>query len=393
MAVFRFRAGLIGLAAAIMLGPAPSLAEEETFTQRLRFYGHFTPTVLGVNDGVTTDFWAVDNSSSGGRLGGWYTGQLGDHTLKANVEISLGLRQSAGISQLYVPPLIDIDSQTLRKAEAILETERWGKFSVGQGSMGSDTVAESDLSGTGLANYVGIADTSGGFFFRTAAGTLSNVRIQDVFPTYDGGRSVRVRWDSPEIKFGRWGFLKFVGSIGKEQFERGVTLNDALGDFGLFYRNSVGQFALAGSAGMSLAQDQSGNKAPQIAGSFSLYHAPTGLNATMAAGSKESSGQYTYWKLGIRRNWFELGRTSVSVDIFQSVDTAMAGSRGRSYGIGVVQNVKKGNFDVFLGFRRHEYTGPSLVQHRDITSVMFGVKWVFRRLENRRTIFEGLWEG
>ena len=371
----------------------PVLADEDNERpQRLRFYGHFTPTVLSVHDGVDRHTFAADNSNSGGRLGFWFENPWGDSIFRANVEIALGVRPSASVSQIYEPPLIDFQGQSLRKAEAILETQRWGKFSIGQGSMGSDGVAESDLSGTGLASYVGISDTAGGFLFRTQAGTLSTVTIKDAFPTFDGGRSQRLRWDSPEIKFGVLGSLRFAGSVGREDISRNVTFNDALQDLGLFYRNSIGQFAVAGSVGLSIADLASGGTTPQIAGSFSVLHHPTGLNATFATGSRDAGGEYGYIKLGIKRDFFGIGNSAFAVDFYESVDTVQSGSRAESFGVGLVQTVNRINTDVFIGYRKHKYWGTGAAAYRDIDSVMFGLRWQFRRLEQHRSVFEGLWD-
>ncbi len=369
-----------------------ALWAEEDRPRHFRFYGHFSPTILGVDDGVDTYGNAADNSNSGGRIGLWFTNPVGQNTLKFNLEVGLGVRQSASINQIYEPPLIDFDSQTLRKAEVIYETPRWGTFSIGQGNMGSDGVAESDLSGTGLASYVGIADTAGGFLFRTKAGTLSSVSIRQAFPTFDGGRSQRIRWDSPEIKFGVLGSLRFAGSIGQEDIDRNVALNEALQDMGLFYRNSVGQFALAGSAGLSAVDDPLAGTVPQVAGSFSLLHHPTGINGTVAAGSRDGAGEYAYFKLGVKRDFFGIGNSAFALDLYESFDTVGAGSRAESVGFGLVQTVDRWNTDFFVGFRKHRYWDSGAVRYRDVDSIMFGVRWQFRRLEQHRSVFEGLWE-
>lgn len=380
------------VAALGLFGASESLHAEDDDRQIFRFYGHFSPTLIYVNDGVGGQANLADNSNSGGRFGVWFDNLSQDRIIKANLEFSLGVRPSASISQLYTPPLFDWQAQSIRKAEVIYETQRFGSFSLGQGSMGSDGVTESDLSGTGLANYVGIRDIAGGFFFRTAAGTLSTITIKDAFPTFDGGRSVRLRWDSPEIKFGILGSLKFVGSIGQEDVDKNVTFNDALQDMGLFYRNSIGQFAMAGSAGVSIAEVPNLGQSPQFAGSFSILHHPTGLNATFAGGHRDAGGSYGYFKLGVRRDFFGIGESAFAVDYYEGQSTISAGTYSRSIGLGLVQNVEKLNLDFFLGFRRHRYSGTGFVDHRDIDSAMFGVRWKFRRLEKHRSIFEGLWQ-
>lgn len=383
---------VLAAAFGVVCASPEALAEEPE--QRFRFYGHFSPMILTADDGVSRATNLADSSSSGGRVGVRFAQALdGQTTLKGNFEVSLGLRQSAAISQLYTPAMFDWSSHSVRKAEAIIESERWGRLSLGQGSMGSDGVAETDLSGTSLANYVGISDIAGGYFFRTASGTLSSVRITDVFPTFDGGRSVRLRWDSPEIRFGVLGGLRFAVSIGKEDFQRNVTLNDALQDAGLFYRNQIGNVTLAGSFGVSNVDDGTGGTAGQAAGSFSLLHGPSGLNATFATGSRDGFGHYGYMKLGVRRDYFGIGDTAFSVDYYESFDTAATGGRGQSYGIGVVQTLDKQDLELFLGYRLHSYLGGGLVKHRDIKTVSFGLRWKFRKLQQHRSILEELWQG
>jgi hypothetical protein len=376
--------------ALLTLWDSPIHAQESDANRSFRFYGHISPTLLSVDDGVSHYSNLVDNANSGGRVGFWYQKGQGDNTFKINGEISLGMRTSASLSQLYTPPLFEAKSQSIRKFEAILDTQRYGTFSIGQGSMGSDGVTESDLSGTTLASYVGISEVAGSYVFRTAAGGFSTVRIQGAFPTFDGGRSQRVRYDSPEINFSRLGYLKFAASIGAESTDRNVTVNDALSDAGLYYRNQLSNFAMAGSVRVSIA-DVSGDEAPQIAGSFSVLHEPSGINLTLASGSRDQGGTYTFIKAGLRGNWFSAGDTAVSLDWYQSINTVNAGSDAQSFGIGVLQHLSRQNVDVFLGIRAYKYDGGGVVQFQKMTSAIIGVRWVFRRLE-KRTIFEDLWQ-
>ncbi|TKZ20857.1 porin [Shimia litoralis] len=375
--------------ASLVLG-SPAWAQDQSKPHSFRFYGHINPTILSVDDGQVTTTEIVDNANSGGRLGFWYEHSVNANTFRINGEISLGIRTSAGVSQLYTPQFIEWKGQSVRKFEAIWDTEKFGSISLGQGSMGSDGVTESDLSGTTLASSVGISDVAGGFFFRNQAGSLSSVRIKDAYPTFDGGRSQRLRYDSPEINFSRIGKLKFAASVGTESIDRNVTLNDALSDAGMFYRNQLGNFVLAGSAGVSIADVPTGT-APQIAGSFSVLHAPTGANITFASGSRDGGGSYVFSKVGFRGNWFNSGDTAISFDVYDSHDTVVSGSHARSYGIGVLQHLSRHNVDMFIGLRKYEYDGGGAIQYQDMYSAMIGVRWVFRRLQNR-TIFEGLWQ-
>ncbi|MEQ9693259.1 porin [Shimia sp. SDUM112013] len=378
--------------AATALWADPDRDAGDTVSPNIRLYGHFTPSILSIDDGVDTYTNLVDSAHSGGRIGLWWDNAFGEPRLQFNAEFSLGLRSSSAISQGAVPPLIDFGTYSVRKFELVYTAGNWGRVSVGQGSMGSDGVTESDLSGTGLATHVGITDTAGGYLFRTAAGTISTLRIKDVFPTFDGGRTRRLRYDSPDLNLSYFGQLRFAASVGVEDIGRIETLNDALSDVGVFYSNRLGTFDIAGSAGLSLAETATGRE-PQIAGSFSVLHAPTGLNVTAASGSRNNGGSYGYTKIGIRRDWFDVGETRLSLDLYEGIDTFGAGTRTRSVGLGLVQDLEAQNVEVFLGLREFSADGTGAVRYRDMRSVMFGLRWKFRKLQNRRSVFEGMWQG
>ena len=82
----------------------------------------------------------------------------------------------------------------------------WGRVNIGQGDGAANGATESDLSGTGMANGIGVADLGGGFQYRTGAGTASAVprsaqsinqqdfesrydRLMYVTPTFGGFRA------------------------------------------------------------------------------------------------------------------------------------------------------------------------------------------------------------
>lgn len=346
-----------------------------------RLYGHFSPAVVSFNDGIDRYARAVDNSYSGGRIGFWVDLPALRGTSRFNFETSLGLRSSASVNQLYVPPLIDLNASTLRKFEIVHDTDRIGSFSIGLGSMGSDAVTESDLSGTQLAAYVGIADTAGGYAFRTSAGTLSAVTISSAFPTFDGGRAPRLRWDSPDLALARLGTFKIAASAGLEVSDRNVVVNSSLADVGLFYRNRLGPFEVKGSAGFSIAEVD-GSQAPQTSGSFSILHAESGLSASVAAGSRDGGGNYLYSKIGLKRRWIDWGDTAISVDLYSGYNTVSATSRAEAIGVGIVQDLDRSDLKIYLGLRTYRFDQPGLASYRDSHSFIFGTRWVFRKVQN-----------
>lgn len=383
MARFLRLGGLGRLVVMLTLGTAATAENEDAERTTFRLYGHFSPAVISYDDGENRYSNFADNSYSGGRIGFWLEFPVRRGRTRFNFETSLGLRQSASMSQFTVPPLIDLDATTLRKLEVIFDTNRLGSFSFGQGNMASDAVTESDLSGTPLAAYVGLKDTAGGYFFRTSAGTISSIRIQDAFPTFDGGRAPRLRWDSPDLSLDKLGSIRVAAAVGIEVSDGSLVLNDSLADAGLFYRNRVGAFELKGSFGVSLA-DVDGEEKPQSAGSISILHAASGVSFSVAVGARESGGEYQYSKFGLKRRWIDWGDTAVSFDYYLGLDTVNDGSRSESYGLGIVQDLDRSNLQLYLGLRRYELTTSGFVDHRPATSVLFGTRWVFKKLDNVR---------
>jgi hypothetical protein len=366
---------------------APLAAQSTGSLENFRLYGHFSPAVISFDDGVNRHTNAADNAYSGGRVGLWFEVPVQRGRIRFNLETSLGLRQSSAMSQLRVPPLIDIQSTTLRKLDVIFDTERLGSVSFGQGSMASDSVTESDLSNTQLAAYVGISDTAGGYFFRTGSGKLTKIDISSAFPAFDGGRAPRVRWDSPDLDLSRLGTFNLAAATGLAVSEGRVVVNDSLADVGLFYRNRLGDLEIKASAGTSIADDN-GQRVPQAAASLSLLHAASGLSVTGAAGTRDDNGEYIYGKVGLKRRWFGWGDTSVSADVYNGIDTVAAGSRADSYGIGIVQDIVRADLQFYLGLRRYSFSQPGTGSYRPSTSVIFGTKWVFKKL-NKVHLREG----
>lgn len=366
--------GLLGAFATVVWANDPPRSSS------FRLYGHFSPSVVSFNDGVSRYTRLTDNSYSGGRFGFWLDVPSLSGQTRFNFESSLGLRPSAVLSQFYVAPLIDLNASTLRKLELIHDTKKIGSFSFGMGSMGSDGVSESDLSGTQLAAYVGIADTAGGYTFRTASGILSTVAISSAFPTFDGGRAPRIRWDSPDLALSQFGTFNVAMSFGVEVSDRNLVVNDALADVGVFYRKPLGAFDIKASGGFSIAE-VNGNQAPQSAGSVSLRHTPSGWSTTLAGGKRDGGGNYLYSKIGLKRRWSDWGDTSVSLDYYQGYGTVSATSRSESFGIGIVQNIDRSDLQFYVGLRHYDFDQPGLLSYRSSRSLIFGTRWVFRELD------------
>jgi hypothetical protein len=335
----------------------------------LIFYGQFDPAYLNFDDGVSTTSEIVDNSHSNSRIGIWINNSPGENRWSFNFETALGLRPSSAVSQVFTPDVIDWQLTDIRKVDLKLETEQYGTFYLGQGSMATDGVAETDLSGTSLVTYSFIADTAGIFQFRTAAGALSEQRIVGAFLNFDGGRLGRIRYDTPAFEG-----LSVSTSFGKNILSKAADLYS--GDVALRYHREVGDVVVKGAIGYSHTNNRIlGQIRDNTIGSFALLHS-SGLNFQVAAGNQQGAGYYGYGKLGYKKKWFSAGMTAISIDIYNGSDMISPGSQSKTIGLGLVQSFDDANIDAYLGYRRYDLSETATL-YRDASSLMLGARWKF----------------
>ena len=87
-------------------------------------------------------------------------------------------------------------------------------MNIGQGDGAANGATESDLSGTGIANGIGVADLGGAFAHRTAGGVLTTNTINGTINQQDfESRYDRLMYTTPT-------FGGFRGQVG--QFNSGV---------------------------------------------------------------------------------------------------------------------------------------------------------------------------
>jgi hypothetical protein len=335
----------------------------------LIFYGQFDPAYLSFDDGVSTTSEIVDNSHSNSRVGIWIHDSPGENRWSFNFETALGLRPSSAVSQVVTPDVIDWQLTDIRKVDLKLETEQYGTFYLGQGSMATDGVAETDLSGTSLVTYSSIADTAGFFQFRTAAGALSGQRIAGAFLNYDGVRLGRVRYDTPAFEG-----LSVSTSFGKNILSKIADLYS--GDVALRYHREVEDVVVKGAIGYSHTNNRVlGQIRNNTMGSFALLHS-SGFNFQIAAGHQQRAGYYGYGKLGYKNKWFSVGTTAISIDIYDGRDMTSPGSRSKTVGLGLVQSFDDAKIDAYLGYRRYDLSETATL-YRDASSLMLGARWKF----------------
>lgn len=186
--------------------------ERKLFTGReVTVYGQFSQAFMGYDDGVARkSYGPVDNSNASTRIGLLYDFRpLGGFSAVGRLEVGLAPRPSGKVSLLDPGGGdFEIDGSNIRKFEVIIDTPRIGAFTIGQGSMATDGIAEIDLSRTAVTAFSDVGSTAGGQLLRRADGTLSSLTIGQVFDNFDGdrisgensdgSRKLRLRYDTPE---------------------------------------------------------------------------------------------------------------------------------------------------------------------------------------------------
>lgn len=374
------------------------VAELEATTARkgnrkvsLTISGHVNQAILIWDDGDESDVYVVGNSNddlSMFRFEGeakinsrWTAGYL--------VEIEVGHDPSSDVSQ----ESDDADEQAfgISDVSMYIEGEGFGRITWGFTGQPSDGAPEVDLSGAGYAGYAAIADVAGGFGFRTTAGMVSPITIGDVFDDLNGDSFNIIRYDTPT-------FAGFTLSASWGE--------DDIWDVAVNFEKELGEFEVAAAIAYTENRDNDDDGNPldhdTIAGSFSVLHAPTGLNLTVAAGEREFNdgsapdASFIYVKAGIFQKWNSLGKTAFygeygQFDDFFSTDApgglcgggcaAITGSEADVWGVGVVQYIDAAAMQLYLAYRHHELDieadAGTVVSFEDFDTVLAGARIEF----------------
>ena len=351
-------------AAAVLITPIAAAAEDGW-----DFYGQLNFGLFDVDDGTNSDTFITDNDNSNSRIGAIYRRGVGNgNEFRFHFETGVGLPGSSGVNVTDNGLETNGSRRDLRKLEVIYQTADYGTFSFGQGSTAADGVAEVDFSGTGVIAYSSPGDLGGGNEFQLAgAGGASGVRVGNVFNSFDGGRRLRLKYDSPT-----WSGFGVSVSAGEEVLARGN--DNSFYDLGLRYDRDLGDIKLATRVGYSVVDGGE----QTVAGSIAAIHKPTGLNASFAFGEQLEIGDASsyYIKLGIKRDWLSVGSTAISVDYADGSDFVTLGSSSSSYGISAVQKIDDKNLEVYATYRTFEYDAPGVATD-NIDLAAIGVRFKF----------------
>ncbi|WP_372762020.1 porin [Pseudoalteromonas sp.] len=291
-----------------------------------------------VDDGEGVDAYIVDNDFAESRIK--FLGTVAaseDLTIGAKIELTIAPNKSGNVSQTN-QDINNIFDQ--RYTEVFLQSERWGKLSLGKGFTPSHSSALRDLSGTAIVASANITDQAGGLFFRERDNNaLTDIRILDGFNSFDGlNRRNRLRYDTPTFN----GFSLATSLVSDSRYD--ATLSYQGQGYGL---------KVLGAA--AIAEPNLANAGLQYDGSVSMLHEATGLNLTLAAGMLEQDDQDNpsnlFAKFGLIKNYTRVGQTAFSLDYTRSKNLPNEASKSTAYGLSAVQQLNDWGTEVYASYR------------------------------------------
>lgn len=351
------------LAIALAVGgvfAVPAQAQDGSLEVKLS--GQVNRAVMHVKDGTNSDLFHVDGDNSSTRFRFTGTQALSPST-KAGVIFEVEYQSNPSNAVTFAN---QVASPSLDERHMdIFYLSSWGKASIGQGDGAANGGVETDLSGTQVAHYAGVADIGGAFAFRTAAGVAGPtigqaLNRQDFESRYD-----RVRYDSPAF-----GGVTLSASFGTKDTRREVT------EYALRYAGDGGFGRIAAALGMSnkkLAPGAAGVDDKVVGGSVSWLH-PAGYNVTVGHSTRELSasrdGKFNYLKLGFKR-----GDHAVSADLGMGDDQNALGDEAKVVGVGYVYRAAKWA-ELYGLVKNHSLERPGTA-FEDIRIVMAGTRLKF----------------
>jgi len=323
----------------------PADAKADPDRMSLAISGQVNRAVLHIDDGTNGEIFHVDNDHSSTRLRLVGKGRLSDDlTIGAEIEVQMESNSTGSVSQDDNDNGVGGTSFTERKLQVLVDSRRFGKLWLGQGSTASDSTSQVDLSGTTVIAYSkSPEELAGGVKFFSPSTRAFGPAIKSVFSNFDGlSRDDRIRYDTP--KFGGFGLSASHVSGGAY-------------DFALRYAAKYGAFKTAAAVAFADPGSISATIENQHNGSFSLLH-DSGFNVTFAAGhaAPERTGSdpvFAYGKLGYIARFFDIGETAFAIDFTRADNIGQDDDEATSLGFGAVQNLKKFGTQFYAGVRNH----------------------------------------
>jgi hypothetical protein len=366
------------------------VAELEATTARkgnrkvsLEISGQVNRGLLVWDDGEESDAFVVDNDYSSTRFRligsaamkpGWKAGfaiELEVQDAASNDVSQVGRERSStsGGDEGAGDNVINT-----RLANWYIESEKFGRVTLGQLATASDGSSEVNLANTAGKLNAGNEIVAN---FAIRGGGAAAVRWRDVAANLDGlSRNDAIRYDTPSI----YGFILST-SWG----------DDDIFDVALRFQKEWNSVRIA--AAIAYAYDGSGadntSEYEQISGSVSTLHVPTGLYLTFAAGEREydrtdvrDDASFWYVQGGINKKFFSYGATTVYAEYgdyegnFNATSSAGNGASAERFGVGFVQTFDAAALDLYVHaeFWEADIPGTSTFDTDDMNAVLMGAR-------------------
>lgn len=334
----------------------------------LQIYGDITQGLLIWDNGDESDVYITDNDALGSVLG-----FKGEATLKPGVKAGYKMElqvQSASSSAVTEqgdgqPGDDPDDNLSIRHNHLYIESERWGRITIGQQSTASDGAAQVSLANTLIAPSPdqGTALSPGGL---GAGGRILGEYASDL----DGGRNDLVRYDSPTI----YGFVASAAWGDDDYWDVALRFTKEF--------NSV-KFAaaIAYAEDETLEAEEAFGEFTQVIGSASIMHVPTGLFATFSAGEREYetdvTGSFWFAQGGIEKKWLPYGTTTIYGEYGDFEDIAVEGTNAELVGVGIVQHVDSAAMDFYAQARFWTIDDDAAPDADELSTIMIGSRIQF----------------
>lgn len=406
----------------------------------LQVYGQVNKALLIWDDGIDSDAFVVDNTRASSRFGflgkaeikpGWTAGY--------NMELELVDARADEVNNgIFGEGIrgrdegLRDDGLTLRQNYWFIESDKYGRISVGQ-----QHTASSGTSEVVLGNSMRSADpdTGSAMGIRTKSGGWKNYLNSTVLQSYwsDPVHVHQQQWSedftanrlADVIRFDTPSFYGFIASASWGA--------DDYADVALRFKKDFGDFRVAGAVSYqwdnryksinrttteTYHDDDTGEDItyevheyyPSInfevlAGSFSVMHAPTGIYAAFAAGTRDYQNNsdtglqdpsYWYVQGGVERRFLPYGTTTIygEYGIYKSfegatttytpgagITTSDSDSKATRVGFGVVQKIDSAAMDIYAqatiwSFEDNQSRSGG-EEYEDMTTILIGSRIKF----------------
>jgi predicted porin len=345
------------------------VAELEATTARkgnrvvsLQIYGQVNKALLFFDNGEDSDAFVVDNDFSGSRFG-----FLGEAVIKPGWTAGYRMEfdvQDAASDKVEVDNDDPDDEIKIRINEVYVDSERFGRVTLGQGDSASNQISEISLGNSLRHSEVNVGNN---------LTVLGNNVLGDYADNLDGvSRVDRVRYDSPSI----YGFV-LSASWGEDDYY----------DVALRFKKEFNSIRVAAGIAYVAADEVNGNEDDlgefeQVSGSFSVMHIPSGIFLSAAAGEKDfddevlSDASFWYAQAGIEKRVMSYGSTTFYGE-YGLYEGFVENAEAQRWGVGLVQAIDSAAMDVYAQATFWDIDDPAFEDNGELTTILVGSRIKF----------------